>query len=412
MSPAAGPPQASRAQALPGLFAGLALGAGAWSTGGAMVCGALALAAGLVSLRRDPAGLDRGVLPFLIAVAASAGIGLLVAPDRSVALGQADSLWPLLALPLAPTFCASSEPARAGLRTLMIFAAVAALAGGYATLQKFGLTPPPRHVERGFPGTSRLIPFRDVLALAAPATTLLLLLARRAGVRALAAVALVLVLCGLWVARGRGELAAACLGISVVLVLHRPLGGRRWVLALVPPLALALFSVLGWNGFDQLFGLLGERELTFSERVRMAHWESAWHAFREHPFLGVGIGNFAQAIADAPGLEDFPRVVQQLATSQPVPPPHAHSLPLHILATQGLLGAIPWALLLVYCARRYCADWRSDCTGGALGLGAMTVFLWNSLTDQTLFFTPRFLPYLLLLAVGLGMCRPAPRQLS
>jgi len=77
---------------------------------------------------------------------------------------------------------------------------------------------------------------------------------------------------------------------------------------------------------------------------RLAHWQAAWEMFADHPWLGVGIGNYAAAYPAyaLPGWED--------------PLGHAHNYYLNILAEAGLGGL---AAYLVLVASFFWLAWRS-----------------------------------------------------
>lgn len=74
------------------------------------------------------------------------------------------------------------------------------------------------------------------------------------------------------------------------------------------------------------------------DSMRLHTWILAWRAFLERPLLGVGPDCFHDAFLRLRGPE------------WPAPPSamqdNAHCLPLNILATQGLLGAVTWGRLL------------------------------------------------------------------
>lgn len=71
--------------------------------------------------------------------------------------------------------------------------------------------------------------------------------------------------------------------------------------------------------------------------LRLAIWPIAWRAFKEHPLLGVGPDCFGDSL------------MRMRDSTWPANPEHvadnAHSWPLHVLATQGLLGAASWVNL-------------------------------------------------------------------
>ncbi len=97
---------------------------------------------------------------------------------------------------------------------------------------------------------------------------------------------------------------------------------------------------------------------------RMAHWQSAWYMFSDHPWLGVGIGNYVPVYP----IYAMPNWDEPLG--------HAHNYYLNIAAETGLVGLTAYLILWGACLR---AGWRalrhaSDYWGGmALGiLGILT----------------------------------------
>ena len=107
---------------------------------------------------------------------------------------------------------------------------------------------------------------------------------------------------------------------------------------------------------------------------RLAHWQAAGRMFSEHPWLGVGIGNY-EAVYPAYRL---PRWADPLG--------HAHNYYLNIAAEAGLVGlgayllfwaATPW--LTIRAIRRTAGLWR----GLALGiLGALVHLSVHNLFDN------------------------------
>jgi O-antigen ligase len=73
----------------------------------------------------------------------------------------------------------------------------------------------------------------------------------------------------------------------------------------------------------------------FSTVERMAHWQAGWHMFRDHPLLGVGIGNFNVRYPDYYVRESF-RVSEG----------HAHNIYIQMLAETGLAGLCVYLTLI------------------------------------------------------------------
>ncbi len=71
----------------------------------------------------------------------------------------------------------------------------------------------------------------------------------------------------------------------------------------------------------------------FAALERMAHWQAGWRMFEDHPWLGVGIGNYAVA---------YPAYA---APHWYEPLGHAHNVFINFLAETGVLGGITFAIL-------------------------------------------------------------------
>jgi O-antigen ligase len=101
---------------------------------------------------------------------------------------------------------------------------------------------------------------------------------------------------------------------------------------------------------------------------RMAHWFAAWGMFSDHPWLGVGIGNYAVAYYDY-NLKEWPFSLG-----------HAHNFYLNMLAETGVIGATCYLLFvgatLLYAwqvARRSVDVWRAIAFGILGSLVAIAV---------------------------------------
>lgn len=90
--------------------------------------------------------------------------------------------------------------------------------------------------------------------------------------------------------------------------------------------------------------LAREGEFETNIGARLVMWEEAWHAFARHPVRGVGAGGyqtFARAHLAAHDPDISPRVIHG----------HAHGTPVHIAATQGLVGLSLFCGFVVFSMR-------------------------------------------------------------
>jgi O-antigen ligase len=166
-------------------------------------------------------------------------------------------------------------------------------------------------------------------------------LARRmipAWLAALAAVAAVPGLVALVLTQSRGGWIGATVGLGAVVWL---LGGRiRWAgVGAVAAVALVLvLTPLGGRVVHRLGGeAIGggtETEVTvanFAVRERLAHWGAGIAMVRDAPWFGVGAGNFNRAYRDATPEWRFR-----------VPRGHAHNAYIHAAAQTGLVGLVAY----------------------------------------------------------------------
>jgi O-antigen ligase/tetratricopeptide (TPR) repeat protein len=84
---------------------------------------------------------------------------------------------------------------------------------------------------------------------------------------------------------------------------------------------------------------------------RYSIWATALAIFREYPLTGCGIDTFQLAFAPKQSADYW-------LTEWGVTPNHAHNELLHVLATQGVLGAAALALLLFGVGRAIVRGWR------------------------------------------------------
>lgn len=133
-------------------------------------------------------------------------------------------------------------------------------------------------------------------------------------------------------------------------------------LALVPPAVLQRFAdFVPYLGLSDVRGV----EITdanFAVLERMAHWQAALGMWTDHPWLGVGAGNYEPA---------YPHYALPL---WPLPLGHAHNYYLNIGAEAGVLGLAAYlflwgmALLGSWRATRRALGWYWGVALGVLGV--------------------------------------------
>lgn len=192
------------------------------------------------------------------------------------------------------------------------------------------------------------------------------------GTGALMALALVMS----W-SRGAWLGIGAALGVMIIAVLAR--SGRAAVLGMV--LAVLLVYLLLAGGISVLPQSLVQRfadfvpylgvpdvrgievtDANFAVLERMAHWQAALGMWADHPWLGVGIGNYEIAYAE------------YALPQWSLPLGHAHNYYLNIGAEAGLIGLLAYltlwgaAFLLCWRTARHGRHWSWGVALGAMGV--------------------------------------------
>jgi len=145
-------------------------------------------------------------------------------------------------------------------------------------------------------------------------------------------------------------------------------------LALLPAgLAQRLTGITEYVGVGDL-SQVEVNDDNFAVIERTAHWVAAWRMFAEHPWLGVGTGQYATEYSRVA----LPRWHEPLG--------HAHNYYLNILAENGLLGLVAYLAMMIAMVT---AAWQSASRapgwrrGLALGtLGMLGYLLTHSLVDN------------------------------
>lgn len=142
---------------------------------------------------------------------------------------------------------------------------------------------------------------------------------------------------GLIASWSRGGWLGMIAAVISVLLLVSPLS--RLLIALAAALTFLISPVLPSGVTARLadlghyFGTWNARgvpvnDANFAILERVAHWQAAWEMFADHPWLGVGVGNWSVA---------YPRYAFGQWTN---PMGHAHNVLFHFAAEAGLIGAV------------------------------------------------------------------------
>ena len=194
---------------------------------------------------------------------------------------------------------------------------------------------------------------------------------------------------GLLLSWSRGAWLAFAVAVAVVILAHTRRAAPVVLVAVT--LAVVFAAVFGLvdllpaslvnrvSDLQQFVGLVNIRSIevtdaNFSVIERIAHWQAALGMWADHPWLGVGIGNFATAYP----AYNLPRWYEPLG--------HAHNVYLNFGAEAGLLGFVAYLALWIAClwqaVRAAAVSNRFIAAVGAGVLGALTHATIHNLFDN------------------------------
>ena len=167
--------------------------------------------------------------------------------------------------------------------------------------------------------------------------------------------------------RSRRTAAVVVVG-SILLALTVALAGTDW---LQGPIGARLRD-LGSNLIGPNPAQVEITDANFSVLERLAHWEAGQRMFRDHPWLGVGIGNFGTAYA----TYAMPHWYESLG--------HAHNIFVNFLAETGVIGFAAFAVLwLAVGWQAWKIAGRCKAYRGALAIGVLGT--WFNLSVHSMF---------------------------
>jgi O-antigen ligase len=123
-------------------------------------------------------------------------------------------------------------------------------------------------------------------------------------------------------------------------------------------------------------------EASGSTGTRIELWKGALLMFKEHPLLGVGLGDFTSAVN---------KLISENKLKQTGDTHHAHNIYLQVLATRGIIGLAILLLLLILLLRwglKLIRDYGG--IGGYIIIITTILTMFGGLTDNQIEF-PRFL---------------------
>jgi O-antigen ligase len=138
----------------------------------------------------------------------------------------------------------------------------------------------------------------------------------------------------------RGGLLGLVTFIVVFLVFRMPRAGKLFKIAMLAAILAGVALNYTKINIDRYLTLTSlEDDYNFEEGGRVDIWKRGWRMFLDRPVTGVGVGGFAKAIGDQ-RAEDHLRSAKWQT---------AHSTYVLALTETGLIGCIPFVLLLLRC---------------------------------------------------------------
>jgi O-antigen ligase len=186
---------------------------------------------------------------------------------------------------------------------------------------------------------------------------------------------LLVTLVGLAFNQTRGAFLGLIAGFGAACLIHKPL--RRWGAGLAAALAAVLvswqFIPMGGRSLSRLIEHHSPKEV--AETLvggRTILWSVAWRIFKDHPWTGVGPGNYRTV---------FPQYFQGMIEKEAVWG-SAHNLYLHQLAERGVMGLIALlALFSLLTARSYRAAKQARNPWTLWGFACMIAFLFMNISE-------------------------------
>lgn len=369
------------------IAAGLVAATPVWSTAGYSISLVLLLAAWLANQPWQRPGWRP---PFLAGIAAFFVCQLaavLAADDVGAAFADLSSYYPFTLLILAADVVQRERDLR---RIGAFFLVSCGLAAAAATAQGLGLV---SWQETRFRGTVGIFEYAASMVIAWGVAAWMFVQARHRW----AAVGLFLLSLLFLDAIRLNATRASLIALPAVfaVIVYCGWASKKKLLLLILPFATAIPVVMGSELGTRMSKADDEFMLGDPQSQRQAIWEYGWTLFRDDPWLGCGPGSFAlccERLKDDPRMADIPELKHDYRT--------AHSIPLHLLATSGIVGFagfLAWAVLTaVYFLRAV----RRSARLAAPALFVFAAVLAFGITDMSLVNTR--ISGLMCLALGLG----------
>ncbi len=269
---------------------------------------------------------------------------------------------------------------------ITIFFLAAAAAGLIGILQYFGLMHMASDRPYGFSENPNL--YAGALSVACSSAIVMLFLpkkyqfASRNGFFFIMSVA-ILTLCGIILSQSRSIWVALLAACVVTLFLYN----RRKVLILLSFFFMIFVVLISTSNTlrqraNSIVTSVYTEDVSGSTGTRIELWKGALLMFKEHPLLGVGLGDFQT---------DVNKLISENKLKSAIDTHHAHNIYLQALATRGIIGL---AILLVFLISLF--RWgrkliqNHDSMGGYIIILITVLAMVGGLTDNHLDFS-RFL---------------------
>lgn len=317
-------------------------------------------------------------------------VATIAAPDQSAAWEELSSYYPFLLLLLVGDAVRDERDLRwIGL----CFLASCGIAAAMATAQGLGLVSWEGQETR-FNGTVGIFEYAASMVIAWGVSAWMFLQVRGRWAALGLFVLSLLFLDAIRLNATRASLIAL-LAVIVIIVLCG-WRARTKILLLLLPFAAGVPVVMGSELGSRMLKADKEFSLDDPRSQRQVIWEYAWTQFRDAPWLGSGPGAFAAnngKLKHDPRLAELPRLKHPYKT--------AHSIPLHLLATSGLIGFAGFMAWFVLTISQFIRAARRSARVAAPALFVFAAVLAFGITDMSLLNTR--ISGLLCLALGLGV---------
>jgi SAM-dependent methyltransferase len=377
-------------------FYGVALGSLAFSKAGIAIAGGLAflcfLPQGLRQLQLYKTTFSFSLVGFAAALLLSAWM----APESANPWEKIDGMWPLGFLIVVPaTIRLSKNPDS----FLHVFLLLAGLGGLWSVLMAMGILPPHRDYPDLNIGPTHIMAFSVAMTTGLPLAFYACL--REKNRRALWIIVSVLILCGLVSTTQRANVMTGCFLAAMTPLFHYRIN-RRTIMAVVALLAVIPLIALVGGGKLALLLEFDPHHLDTSNTNRLAHWIVAWDSFKSAPVFGHGLGSYSHLALNHPGQGEFlQKYIEQGQFT-------AHNYPLHVLATQGIVGLLANAWFGLSILLVFLRGFKTNRHAAYLGLMAWLILAATSVTDTPVFQSIRLGAFTLLTGYAYGLLRRTP----